>query len=55
LEAAVNLTLIERGAFVLRVVPHMLKQSSGSIITTQSYSVKQPINNLILSNSIRMA
>jgi 3-oxoacyl-[acyl-carrier protein] reductase len=37
------------------VVPHMLDRGSGSIVTTQSYSVKQPIDNLILSNSIRMA
>jgi 3-oxoacyl-[acyl-carrier protein] reductase len=37
------------------VVPHMLARGSGSIVTTQSYSVKQPIDNLILSNSLRMA
>ncbi len=33
----------------------MLERGSGSIVTTQSYSVKQPIDNLILSNSLRMA
>jgi 3-oxoacyl-[acyl-carrier protein] reductase len=33
----------------------MLEQGEGSIVTTQSYSVKQPIDNLILSNSLRMA
>ncbi len=33
----------------------MLEQGSGSIITTQSYSVKQPIANLVLSNSVRLA
>jgi 3-oxoacyl-[acyl-carrier protein] reductase len=37
------------------VVPHMLGQGGGSILATQSYSVKQPIDNLILSNSIRLA
>jgi 3-oxoacyl-[acyl-carrier protein] reductase len=32
----------------------MLEIGGGSIVTTQSYSVKQPIDNLILSNSIRL-
>jgi 3-oxoacyl-[acyl-carrier protein] reductase len=54
-EAAVNLTLMSAVRLCYAVVPHMIEQGSGSIVTTQSYSVKQPINNLILSNSIRMA
>jgi 3-oxoacyl-[acyl-carrier protein] reductase len=54
-EAAVNLTLMSAIRLCYAVVPHMLKQGEGSIITTQSYSVKQPIDNLILSNSLRMA
>jgi len=37
------------------VVPHMVEQGAGSIVTTQSYSVKQPIDNLVLSNSVRAA
>ena len=37
------------------VVPHMVERGTGSIVATQSYSVKQPIDNLILSNSIRLA
>ena len=37
------------------VVPIMLEQSSGSIIASQSYSVKQPIDFLILSNSVRLS
>ncbi len=36
-------------------VPAMVAQGSGSIVASQSYSVKQPIENLILSNSLRMA
>ena len=36
------------------VVPQMLKQGSGSIVTTQSYLVKQPLDNLILANSLRL-
>ncbi len=54
-EAAVNLTLMSAVRLCYAVVPHMLEKGSGSIVTTQSYSVKQPIDNLILSNSLRMA
>jgi 3-oxoacyl-[acyl-carrier protein] reductase len=54
-EAAVNLTLMSAVRLCYAVLPHMLAQGSGSIVTTQSYSVKQPVENLILSNSIRLA
>jgi 3-oxoacyl-[acyl-carrier protein] reductase len=54
-EAAVQLTLMSAVRLCYAVVPHMLERGSGSIVTTQSYSVKQPIDNLILSNSVRMA
>lgn len=37
------------------LLPHMIARGSGSIVATQSYSTKQPIDNLILSNSLRMA
>jgi 3-oxoacyl-[acyl-carrier protein] reductase len=33
----------------------MVAQRSGSIVASQSYSVKQPIENLVLSNSLRVA
>jgi 3-oxoacyl-[acyl-carrier protein] reductase len=54
-ESAVNLTLMSAVRLCYTVVPHMLERGGGSIVTTQSYSVKQPIDNLILSNSIRLA
>lgn len=54
-EAAVDLTLMSAVHLCYAVVPHMLENGSGSIVTTQSLSVKQPIDNLILSNSLRMA
>ncbi len=54
-ETASNLTLMSAVRLCYAVVPHMLEKGEGSIITTQSYSVKQPIDNLILSNSLRMA
>lgn len=54
-ETATNLTLMSAVRLCHAVIPHMLEKGGGSIVTTQSYSVKQPINNLILSNSLRMA
>lgn len=39
----------------LRALPHMMKQNYGRIINVSSLSVKEPINNLALSNSIRSA
>lgn len=54
-EQAAQLTLMSAVYLCYAVVPHMLEKGSGSIVTTQSYSVKQPIDNLILSNSLRLA
>lgn len=54
-EAAINLTLMSAVRMLYAVVPHMLERGSGSIVATESVSVKQPLDNLILSNSIRMA
>ncbi len=54
-EGAVNLTLMSAVRLCYAVVPHMLERGSGSIVTTQSYSVKQPIPHLILSNALRLA
>ncbi len=52
---AVELTLMSAVELCYRVVPIMLDQGGGSIVTSQSVSVKQPVDNLILSNSIRLA
>ena len=54
-EAAIQLTLMSAVHLCYAVVPHMLSQRSGSIVASESYSVKQPIDNLVLSNSIRLA
>ena len=54
-ETAVNLTLMSAVRMCYAVVPSMVDQGSGSIVAIESISVKQPIDNLILSNSIRMA
>ncbi|MGL6125886.1 SDR family oxidoreductase [Chryseobacterium artocarpi] len=39
----------------LLALPHMIKQKNGRIINVSSLSVKEPIGNLALSNSIRSA
>ncbi len=36
-------------------LPHMQKVGYGRILFVESYSVKQPVPNLVLSNSLRMA
>jgi len=36
-------------------LPHMIRQNHGRIINVSSLSVKSPIDNLVLSNSIRSA
>lgn len=50
-----DLTVMSAVHLLHQVLPHMLERGQGSIVTTQSYSVKQPIDNLILSNSLRLA
>lgn len=45
-------TVCETTALAL---PHMIEQKNGRIINVSSLSVKEPINNLVLSNSIRSA
>jgi 3-oxoacyl-[acyl-carrier protein] reductase len=54
-EAAFNLTVMSTVRLCYSVIPIMLEQESGSIVAVQSYSVKQPIDNLVLSNSLRMS
>ena len=36
-------------------LPHLRKSPAASVLTITSYSVKQPIPNLVLSNSVRAA
>jgi 3-oxoacyl-[acyl-carrier protein] reductase len=54
-QEAVDLTLMSCVHSCYAAIPVMQAQGSGSIIAIQSYSVKQPIPNLVLSNSVRMA
>jgi 3-oxoacyl-[acyl-carrier protein] reductase len=54
-QSAINLTLMSAVRMSAAVVPLMQKQKWGRIIHLGSYSVKHPIENLMLSNSIRAA
>ena len=54
-QSAVNLTLMSAVRMSHAVVPLMQRQKWGRIIHLSSYSVKHPIENLMLSNSIRSA
>jgi 3-oxoacyl-[acyl-carrier protein] reductase len=54
-QAGVNLNLMSTLYFAREVLPLMQKRHWGRLITITSASVKQPIDNLILSNSIRSA
>lgn len=53
--AAVDLTLMSAVSFAREVLPRMRKNKWGRFITITSISVKQPIDGLLLSNSIRAA
>lgn len=51
--AALDLNLMSTIILCYEVIPHMKKQKWGRIINMTSISAKQPIDNLILSNTSR--
>lgn len=54
-QKGVDLCLMAHVRLIKVALPYLRKSDSGSILTITSYSVKQPIANLLLSNSIRSA
>lgn len=54
-KAAVDLTLMSAVRLLYAVLPGMRERKEGSVVAIESVSVKQPIDKLVLSNSIRMA
>jgi 3-oxoacyl-[acyl-carrier protein] reductase len=54
-EKAVNLSFISHVRLIRAALPHLRKSTAASVLTMTSYSVKQPLSNLVLSNSIRLA
>lgn len=54
-EAAAQLTLMSAVRLCYAAAPVMRDQGSGAILAMTSITVKQPLPNLILSNSLRLA
>ncbi len=48
-----ELTMMGTVRLIRNVLPYMRKQKSGSILTVTSISIKEPIDNLLLSNVMR--
>ncbi len=54
-QKAVELSFMSHVRLIRAALPHLRKSSAPSVLTVTSYSVKQPIPNLVLSNSVRAA
>ncbi|MFZ2095459.1 MAG: SDR family oxidoreductase [Anaerolineales bacterium] len=52
---AIELTLMSHVRLIRAALPYLRQSASASVVTMTSYAVKQPIPNLVLSNSIRAA
>ncbi len=54
-QKAIDLSLMSHVRLIQAALPHLKQSKAASVLTVTSYSVKQPIPNLVLSNSIRAA
>jgi len=54
-QAALDQNFLSAVRTIRAALPHLRKQGGGRIINITSYAVKQPLDNLILSNSARLA
>ena len=54
-QAAVESSLLVHVRLIRSALPFLRQSACASVITMTSYSVKQPIPNLVLSNSVRAA
>lgn len=54
-ERAVDLSFMSHVRLIRAALPHLRRSPAASVLTMTSYSVKQPMQNLVLSNSIRLA
>src|SRR5512143_1436053 len=52
---AIELCLLSRVRLIRAALPYLRQSDSASVVTMTSYSVTQPIPNLVLSNSVRAA
>jgi 3-oxoacyl-[acyl-carrier protein] reductase len=54
-QRAIDLSLLCHVRLIRAALPHLRQSDCASVLTITSYSVKQPIPNLVLSNSVRAA
>jgi 3-oxoacyl-[acyl-carrier protein] reductase len=54
-QKAVDTSFMSHVRLIRSALPHLRKSSAASVLTVTSYTVKQPLSNLVLSNSIRLA
>lgn len=54
-QKGIELSLMSHVRLIRAALPHLKKSGAASVLTLTSYSVRQPIPNLVLSNSIRAA
>lgn len=54
-QKAVELNLLSHVRLIRAALPYLKDSPAASVLTVTSYSVKQPIPNLVLSNSVRAA
>lgn len=54
-QKAVDLSFLSHVRLIRAALPHLRISKAASVLTVTSYSIKQPLANLILSNSIRAA
>lgn len=52
---AIDLSFMSQVRLIRAALPYLKQATTASVLTITSYSVKQPIPNLVLSNSIRAA
>ncbi|MBV6451663.1 MAG: Glucose 1-dehydrogenase 2 [Anaerolineales bacterium] len=54
-QKGIDLCLMSHVRLIKAALPHLRKSDSASVLTVTSYSVKQPVPNLLISNSVRAA
>ena len=54
-QKAVDTSFMSHVRLIKAALPHLRNSSAASVLTMTSYTVKQPLPNLVLSNSVRAA
>src|SRR5215208_5134225 len=54
-QKAVDTSFMSHVRLIRAALPHLRNSSAASVLTMTSYTVKQPLPNLVLSNSVRAA